>query len=212
MSDIKEVVIVTDGKKSSRFQYLELIRKSKFLICTDGAIKWLLKHNLEPDVVIGDLDSIESSVPLSSFVEYDGNQENSDLEKAILYALKHGYNSAIVLFAVGKRDDHTLSNMYILYKYIQKISLTMVTDYFVIKPVIDFETFCTKIGQIISILPIGNDCRVTTTGLKYPLRDETLEIGSRGISNKAISNSVTVSVKSGTVLLFLENAYKKKKV
>ena len=101
MSDIKEVVIVTDGKKSSRFQYLELIRKSKFLICTDGAIKWLLKHNLEPDVVIGDLDSIESSVPLSSFVEYDGNQENSDLEKAILYENMGKFG--IVLFAVGKR-------------------------------------------------------------------------------------------------------------
>jgi thiamine pyrophosphokinase len=42
---------------------------------------------------------------------------------------------------------------------------------------------------------------VTTTGLRYPLRDERLPTGTtRGVSNVFVERTATVSVRSGVVL------------
>src|SRR2546430_744789 len=50
---------------------------------------------------------------------------------------------------------------------------------------------------------LGDAEGVTTEGLRYPLRDETLRFGrARGLSNEVDSLPATVTVRKGSLLVF----------
>jgi thiamine pyrophosphokinase len=53
-------------------------------------------------------------------------------------------------------------------------------------------------GDIISLIPIGGATTVTTTGLQWELDNDTLQsFASRGVSNVANGESITISVTDG---------------
>jgi thiamine pyrophosphokinase len=58
-------------------------------------------------------------------------------------------------------------------------------------------------GALVSLLPIGGDAEgVTTSGLRYPLRDEGLPLGStRGLSNEVVDDDASVQLRAGTLLV-----------
>jgi thiamine pyrophosphokinase len=60
-----------------------------------------------------------------------------------------------------------------------------------------------RAGDIVSLLPLGGAVDgVTTEGLRYGLRDGTLEAGpARGLSNERSSDSARVSIRSGRLLV-----------
>ena len=65
-------------------------------------------------------------------------------------------------------------------------------------------TFESRIGSVVSLMPLGRCEGITTTGLEFPLHDESLELGVReGTSNTVISSPIEISVKKGSLLLFV---------
>ena len=202
---MKHVIIVANGEQPQPPQHWNRIKRADPLICTDGAANWLLERNITPDVIIGDLDSLKGELRGrldQETIHHVPTQENTDLEKALLYAIDEGYTAATVLGATGKRDDQTLANLYLLVKYAEKIRLQLLTNYSTIEAITGEFSTRVEQGQTISLLPVGKVTGVTTTGLEFPLANETLEIGTRGVSNRAADEEITVSVKSGTLLIF----------
>jgi len=202
---MKHVVIVANGEIPKPPQHWNRIKRAHPLICTDGAANWLIERNITPDVIIGDMDSLEDNIRGGldqDTIHHVPTQENTDLEKALDYALDHGYTAATVLAATGKREDQTLGNLYLLIKYAPDIHIQLLTNYSSIEPVTDSLTTRVDPGQTISLLPAGFAEGITTRGLKYPLNDETLELGTRGVSNQAEESEITVTVKRGALLLF----------
>src|SRR5438445_606188 len=59
------------------------------------------------------------------------------------------------------------------------------------------------VGALVTLLPVNGDADgVTTEGLRYPLRGETLRFGrARGLSNEVTSLPAKVSVDKGTLLV-----------
>ena len=56
-----------------------------------------------------------------------------------------------------------------------------------------------------SLIPLGDATGVTTSGLKWPLRDERLELGtSRGVSNELVRSPAEVRLTTGSLLLITE--------
>lgn len=202
---MKHLLIVANGERPKPEQHWNRIRRADPLVCTDGAANWLLKEGITPDVIIGDLDSISDTAKTKldgESIHHISSQENTDLEKAILFAIDQGYTACTVLSATGKREDQTLANFYLLVKYAEEIHIQLLTNYSTIEPVARSLTTRVEKGQIISLLPVERATGVRTTGLEYSLNDETLEIGSRGVSNRAVEAEITVSLTSGTLLLF----------
>jgi thiamine pyrophosphokinase len=58
-------------------------------------------------------------------------------------------------------------------------------------------------GSLVSLLPVGGDAQgVVTSGLRFGLDDEPLELGStRGLSNEVIAQDASVHLKLGTLLV-----------
>ena len=58
-------------------------------------------------------------------------------------------------------------------------------------------------GDVVSLLPFGERVEgITTSGLRYPLRDEPLEAGpARGLSNVRERDDAWISVRRGRLLI-----------
>ena len=61
------------------------------------------------------------------------------------------------------------------------------------------------VGAQVSLLPVGNEVSgVTATGLQWPLSEESLLLGEgRGMSNRSIVENVSISIRSGVLLVFI---------
>ncbi len=166
------------------------------------------KYSAVPDLIIGDLDSILPQV-LTYYrnkkvhVKKVINQNKTDLEKAIDLALKMKLKSITVIGYGGKRIDHTLNNFSILKKFSRKCNIRFVDNEFEIfysGKVTEFEY---RKGEIVSIIGIPKAGNITTQGLKWTLKNESLEFGKRqGALNVSVSDSVKIKTGKGDLLVF----------
>lgn len=200
-------LIFCNGKPPSQQLAHECLRSKPFVVCADGGANVAARLGIRPDLIIGDCDSVMpktrgqfASVPLLQI----SDQENSDLEKALDYVLNRKIRSVMVLGATGKRADHAFANLSILAKYRKKLDVRFRDD--------DGEIFAIpkrwsgEVGRetIISLLPLGKCSGITTKGLKFPLKNESLQPGVReGVSNVSVEETVSVRVRAGCLLLFV---------
>ena len=202
----KHALVICNGEMPPKKFLTPLLKDKPFIICADGGANKARVLGITPHCIIGDLDSITqttrkyfSSVPIIHLKD----QYSTDLEKALNYLVANGFSSAIVVGAMGERPDHTLSNFSILLKYHSKIALKFLDERCTVEVIQKKIRFYVKIGQQISLVPIGKCSGITTGGLKYPLKNETLALGVReGSSNEAIKSIVSLTVKNGSLLLF----------
>ena len=133
----------------------------------------------------------------------DTDDESTDLEKAISWAIKQKYVHITVVGASGKRLDHTVGNLGVLPKFYPDALIRFVDDQGETMYVGKELSFEAKRGDVLSLIPLNRCEGVTTSGLRYGLSDETLELGVReGTSNVVLTSPITIKVKKGHLLLF----------
>jgi len=132
-----------------------------------------------------------------------GNQERNKRRKSYYTKDKKGYKKIAIVGLTGKRFDHTLNNLSILKKYSGKADIKVYDnnfEYYFIKKNTEFKY---NVGDIISLLALPKASGITTSGLKYPLKNGTLEFGGmQGSLNTAISKNVRIEIKKGHLLIF----------
>ncbi|MBF0210757.1 MAG: thiamine diphosphokinase [Desulfamplus sp.] len=203
--------ILVDGEK-----LLRLVNQADVVVCADGGAKHLKRFNIIPDVIIGDMDSIEES-QLNQFkdraklIKYPPKKDATDTELAIFWAIDQGAKDITLIGVTGTRMDHTLSNIFLLRAITKKgVSCKIVDDYNEIYLLSD-ETHTKKMniggkkGDLLSIIPITKEVTgLTLTGLEYPLNGATLKLGtSRGVSNifTAQEEPASISLEHGIALI-----------
>lgn len=152
-------------KKTSKAH--TLLESATRVVACDGAAKnYLNDFAREPDVVVGDLDSIDAST-LSTFsnVIRIPDQDTNDLAKAIDFCRSKGWEDIVVLGASGKREDHAIANVFLALD--KKVKL--ISDYGTFFPVDDELELDCRLGQPVSIFATDPDTRVTSEGLAWPL-------------------------------------------
>lgn len=200
------VVILCDGTAPTEQQLKKEIASCQLFIAADGGAVTAKKLNAVPDVIIGDLDSYTVTGNEPARVIKEPNQESNDLEKALRYAKKEGAERVIVFGATGKRLDHTLKNLSVLRQFNHQFESILFRDSY--SDIFLIESPFKKslpIGTTISLFPLsGRVDGITTHGLKYPLRNESLENGVRdGSSNQTIKNNIDITFERGDLLLFI---------
>lgn len=202
---MKTAVIIGNGKFPSMLLVQRYLSGADIIICADGGVNSLFERGLKPHIVIGDMDSIKTHIknrlPSNSII-VDKDANKTDTVKAVEYALKKGYKQIILMGVVGKRTDQTLGNISIFKTHGNMGDIKIVTDHCEISLIHESIKFRGEIGQKISLIPLLTAEGVTTEGLEYPLKNDTLSFNTLGISNRIVSNPVTVSVKRGDLLLF----------
>jgi thiamine pyrophosphokinase len=202
----KRALVIANGEPPKKQLLQSLARESGVVICADGGANTALKFGILPDVIVGDLDSIHSEA-LVKFHKVptceDRDDESTDLEKAIAWALKQKYDHIVVIGASGRRIDHSVGNLGVLPKFYPDAVIRFIDDLGELVYVGRGITFDAKRSDVISLIPLSRCEGITTQGLKYALDDEALELGVReGTSNVVVNTPVTIKVQKGHLLLY----------
>jgi thiamine pyrophosphokinase len=203
---MKKVLILCNGKPPSKPLFLKYRANADYFVAADGGGNIALQFDTEPDAVIGDLDSFEGSDKHSFEIIFRPDQESNDLEKALDLVKKEQGTHIQILGATGLRLDQTLKNLSVLKQYNDQFEELKIVDNFGDVRLLE-SSFQEEIaiGTQVSLFPLsGKVSGITTIGLRYPLKDETLENGVRdGSSNEVVESPVKITHKHGDLLLFV---------
>ena len=170
------VIILADGDFPSLLISLGKLQDAQTIICCDGAVNHLVKNGMEPHYILGDLDSIDDNLKnkyRDKIIELPDQDEN-DLRKAIVWAESNGAKKAAILGATGKRDDHTLANIFTLLQYPSQLEMTIYTNHGIFSVAENEKTFDSFTGQQISLFATDKSIEVTSNNLKYNMSNKVL--------------------------------------
>jgi thiamine pyrophosphokinase len=204
---MKRALILANGKPPSKRLFQKFLASADWFICADGGANTAARFGSPPDLIIGDLDSIEKET-LTIFSNVDmkkiKDQNSTDLEKALTAAIRKKYNEIIVLGATGRRLDHAIGNLSALVKFSYKAHITFIDDMGEFVAANHLKEFNLPIGTIISLLPLSRCSGIETKGLKWNLKNESLELGIReSTSNVIVSSPVNIKVRKGSLIIFV---------
>ncbi len=203
----KHGLLFLNGEVSE--QEIQQIQSSKFdqIIAADGGTFNALKWGFTPDVVVGDLDSIDDAVrlrlPQTIFIRRPSQQLN-DFEKALMYCQEKAFSHLTILGIAGKRLDHALNNLSVLARYDQNFHLQIYDPYSRIYLLRNQMTIQGIPGQLVSLIPLGKVDGIVTEGLAYPLNNEPLAFGIReGLSNYLTHETAHIRIEHGLLFVFV---------
>ncbi len=206
--DQEPALIIANGEVCSSELLGQLLEWSPIIIVLDSAIERVLELGIKVDVLLGDFDRgldinyyKEKQYPLE--IVYAPNQDKTDLEKAFDYLIEKGHKAVNVIWATGKRADHTITNLTNIVAYRNLLKIVILDDHSKVYLLPEtFEKWYTA-NTILSLIPIGKVTGITTQNLFFSLKNEDLTIGYRtGSSNHVIEDGiVSISHSNGDLLL-----------
>lgn len=199
------VIVIANGSFPSHPIAKNYLNKSGTIICTDGAADKLIDSGKNPDIIIGDFDStsIKGKDRTGKWIETP-DQNKTDLEKTFEWCIMNNIKKIVLLGSSGKREDHTIGNLFTLAKYHDEIQCEIITNHAKIICVSGENYIFADTNQNISIIATEPIERITLDGLQYNIKNESLLPSTRAISNKAISDKFYLE-STGKVLVFLNH-------
>ena len=204
---MKKCIILANGKPPRKSTITFFQKKNfKTLICADGGANSALKMKLTPDVIIGDLDSILSKVKnkfnsTSKIIQLK-RQNDTDVEKCLKYAIKNNFGEVVLTGVTGNRLDHTFCNLGIVLKYFHNIKISLVAENSHLTAYSGNVKLNTYPGEIISIYGFNTKTKISSKGLKYPLKNISLPFGQKeSTSNVATGEEVELKIKVGIIFV-----------
>ena len=184
--------------------------RDPFVVAADDGATTALAFGLRPDVVIGDLDSVDpgtlaslqqAGVPIET---YPRDKNATDGQLAIERALQCVPGQLFLVgFLGGPRLDQALGNILLLSRIeAPAVLLDERNECRLLRPGV-VESWSCEPGEVVSLIPLTSEISgVRTQGLRWSLNDERLERGdTRGISNEPIADAASVTITAGRLLV-----------
>lgn len=204
-------VIFVNGEIDDYGALARWLREDDYRIAADGGARHMEALGLSPDVIVGDLDSIDTGL-LARLQDQGAEVEKhpvakaaTDLELAITRAVQDGAIDILLLGAVGGRLDQTLANLLTLAQQNCPVPLAIAEGDQLARVLRGRQslTLAGPTGGYVSTVALSEEVTgVTYQGLEYPLENATLRLGStRGVSNTLASSPAQISIETGILLV-----------
>ena len=112
------ILIVANGDVMSLDWVKAVVDRASLVIAADGGANHLHQIGRKPQLVVGDLDSVsaETRAWLKGVeqLRFSAEKDQTDLELAIQYAVRHSAEPIRIVGAFGGRIDHQLANILLL--------------------------------------------------------------------------------------------------
>ena len=214
-------VIYANGKIANPALVKPLLKRDDFIVSADGGMRYIHALNLQPQLIIGDMDSISPGLlgkaehDQIQVVQFPAEKDETDLELAILEVQSRGFNECLVVGALGGRTDQMLANIWLLAKLTRKnFRITYDDGHEQLALALETLTLVGEKGDTVSLIPFSQPVTgISTEGLQYPLCGETLfPEKTRGISNVMMGGEATIRIESGRLLCIHRRDRKERKV
>ena len=208
--DQEPALIIANGAACSDELLGQLLEWSPLVVVLDSAMERVVELGIKVDVLLGDFDRgfdanyyRESHYPIE--IIHTPDQDKTDLEKAFDYLYARNIPAVNVVWATGKRADHTITNLTNIVNYRDKLKIVIIDDHskvFLLPR--KFEKWYTEKTPI-SLIPVGKVTGIHSTNLHYPLKEDTLTMGYRtGSSNFVTKDGIVVIEHETGDLLLME--------
>ena len=206
--DQEPALIIANGASCNSELLGQLLEWSPLVIVLDSAMERVLDLGIKVDVLLGDFDRgfdpnsyKEKQYPLE--IIYTPDQNKTDLEKAFDYLIERKIPAVNVVWATGKRADHTITNITNISRYRDFLKIVILDDHskvFLLPKT--YEKWYPK-NTTISLIPIGHVSGICSKNLFYPLENTTLIIGFKTGSSNHVTEDGLVSIEhvEGDLLL-----------
>lgn len=176
---MRSCVILANGERPSSPLACATWMCADEVIACDGAVELAHALGREPDFVVGDGDSLTPNVREKLGVRFiqEMEQETNDLAKAFRFACAHTVEPTrlLILGATGRREDHTLGNIFHLFDFHEQIkktsftSLQLVTNEGVFEVVEGCAELASFEGMAVSLFATDGRTHVSSEQLQWPL-------------------------------------------
>jgi thiamine pyrophosphokinase len=203
-------VILAGGRLRLSPGLHSLVRDADLVIAADSGLRHARSLPLEPDVVVGDFDSVSladlEAHPSIERIRHPERKDELDLELAIDLAIDRGARRLVVLGAFGTRFDQSLACLLIAARLCREgfeISLhDGERDAFLMRGGDELELELPD-GAPFSLLALEH-ARCTVSGARYPLSNAALPFGVGLGTANASQGGPRVSVHDGLVAVIVE--------
>ncbi len=180
------------------------------IIAADGGYRYLQTLGIEPDILMGDFDSLEIVPEHQHLIRHSPIKDDTDMALAVAWAEEAGYNTFFLYGGLGGRLDHTIANLQLLTQMARKgMEAYLIGQGSIITAIKDGGLqFPAQANGMISVFCQGEQAAgVFEHGLKYTLENAVLTCDrALGVSNEFIGGPGSIEVKSGTLLVMWDAA------
>lgn len=191
--------------------------ETDIVIAVDGGLLYCGYAGLEPDIIIGDFDSVDEqlyeaiqAIELAypeKVLRLKPEKDDTDMLVALKWGLAQGIKKFQIYGGLGGRFDHTLANIQCLL-YLKNEGAEgylFSDDGCVLVAKDEVKSFQPTLEGHLSLFSLEKESVVTLKNLKYPLTDYTIRNDYPiGISNEFILGSgAEITVKEGAIVIML---------
>ncbi|HJA12017.1 MAG TPA: thiamine diphosphokinase [Candidatus Mediterraneibacter merdipullorum] len=210
----KRTIIVSGGVIEEDFALPVLkSEETEFVIGVDKGLEFLYAHQIKPDYIVGDFDSVskelvdyyreELNVPVR---EFNPVKDASDTEIALRLCLGLNRKEIWILGGTGSRIDHLWANVQCLQIALDAGADARIVDSHNQIRLIDRDITLKReeaFGPYFSLFPLEMPVdELTITGAKYPLKNHFLKpADSLCVSNEFAEDEVHISFVYGKIIL-----------
>jgi len=209
MKPLNHILLLGNGETLPADFLRQRAAEADFVLAADGAADRALACGVRPDAIIGDLDSVsdEAKRQLTDCIWlHISRQDNTDLEKALAYIGKQACKRCTLCGFFGRSLDFSLGNFLSLAPFVKKTELLVRGPGWQLRPVVKSVTVACAPDKCVSLLTTQTCRGVCTSGLKYPLQNETVSCRRAGryLRNRTTGARFRVSVTNGLLWVYFE--------
>ena len=205
---MKNALIVNGGLNSTKRDQLG---NYDLVVAVDSGTEQAYKLFLKPDLIIGDLDSIDKKTIQRAekdkvqILKYKTNKNETDFELALKHVLDKEIKDITIIGGEYGEIDHLFGVLTVIISFQEDQQISWIhKDQTVLIP----NSKKIAIGNNVefSILPFSNLKNLNISGAQWNLENENIEFGkSITLRNISVSNDIEVSVEDGKFCLIYNN-------
>jgi len=178
-------------------------RDDAYVIAADSGLETALRYGIEPDLIIGDMDSLSDLRLLAGrearTIRYPVDKDETDTEIGLDLMRNAGLRDITIIGGGGGRLDHEYALFMIFERDFHP------TRWFSrrsgIRSIDTSLTMEAPAGTIVSFFPVGQGpWSMISTGLVWPLDSLRWKRGDFGISNRFAETRVSVTMRKGRII------------
>lgn len=204
-----KAVVISGGQPVSDSVAHYHLRDADIIICADKGAEYALRYKVVPDIIVGDMDSIDDtklSFLKDSIIEISQKEKDyTDTHLAVMKALEKGADTITLICATGLRSDHAIANIRLLLYIDDNAAEGIIADDQNTIFLCTGETvFNNKKGTTVSLISLSENTEgINLEGFKYPLNNWYADLAwTTGISNEIVSDFARISISKGRLLVF----------
>lgn len=199
-------ILVLAGTSPSKQLLQDCMSRSDLVVAADGGANIFHKYDLEPDMLIGDLDSVTSHEWPNTSIVHISDQETTDLEKALRFLLEKDVKAIRILGGLGGRTDHLLNNLNVCAQVDPDIDITFIhddphADGFSLESIYRLTPKGRMIqvddDSLVSVSSVVGFSGLTSVGLKWEILDANAHDGFFSQSNRATASELRFTLEDG---------------